>query len=130
MIFMPKIAIKTEGDKVEFSLEIAKTEAKREKGLMYRNSMKKDHGMLFIFDKPEVVNFWMKHTHIALDMVFIGEDFKIVHIEKHTEPCPETALNCPLYSSEFPVKYVLEIDADLAREYGIMDGQSVEIDLG
>lgn len=126
---MPKIAIKTAHGKAEFSLEIAKTEAERERGLMYRNFLERDRGMLFIFDKPEVVNFWMRHTHIALDIIFIGADLKIAHIEKHAEPCPETALNCPLYSSEFPVKFVLEIDADLARVYGIMDGQNVEIDL-
>lgn len=123
---MQKVSIKTNSEGVvNFDVEVARTMEERERGLMFRNFLEKEHGMFFVFEKPEITSFWMKHTKIPLDIIFIDENFKIVHIEKHAEPCPETALNCPIYSSKVPIKYVLEIAADLATSMGISEGNPV-----
>ena len=125
---MPKVCIKIHSGKVlQFEVEVAKTMAEREKGLMYRDYLKGGHGMFFIFEKPEVVNFWMKHTRIPLEIIFIDENLKIVHIEKYAEPCPEMAQNCPFYSSVSAIKYVLEIAAETVDSGDISEGDTVEL---
>ena len=113
------------GKPLAIRAEIADTEEETQAGLMFRQSLGKDEGMLFIYPKAAVVNFWMKNTLIPLDMVFISEDFTVVKIH-HAVPCTEEP--CPLYNSEQPVKYVLEINENLTTAYGIQEGSSrVEI---
>lgn len=124
-----KVSIATRNGDVEFLVEVAKTQEEQAKGLMYKKSLEKTGGMLFILDKPRTVNFWMKNTLIPLDMIFINENFKIVHVEYHAQPCPQGSSTCPFYSSNIPIKYVLEIGADLAKMNNIEPGNDVIIDL-
>ncbi|HBB03890.1 TPA: hypothetical protein DCZ39_03240 [Patescibacteria group bacterium] len=81
---------------------------------MNRTSMPEDSGMIFVFPKPGIYNFWMKDTLIPLDMIWIDEQFKVVRILT-AEACK--ANPCTIYKPEREAKYVLEINASLAAKY-------------
>jgi uncharacterized membrane protein (UPF0127 family) len=87
------------------NVEIADTPEKRSIGLMYRKQLKEDHGMLFVFDKSQVVGFWMKNTFIPLSIAYIDTNFKILHISKMAPFDEETH-----HSSLYPVKYAVEVN--------------------
>lgn len=91
-----------------FSVEIADEHKERRDGLMFRESLAKNAGMLFVFDQTAIYPFWMKNTLIPLYMIWISEDFKIVDMQRAV-PC-ETE-TCPQYVPSGMAKYVLEISA-------------------
>ena len=103
-----------------FSVEIADTEAAREKGLMYRKSLAPGQGMLFDFHREQPVGFWMKNTYIPLDMFFIRGDGRILSIAQNTEPMSERVI-----PSGGPVLAVLEVAGGTARKLGIAPGDRV-----
>jgi len=103
-----------------FSVEMATTEAEREKGLMYRKSLPEGQGMLFDFQRDQEVGFWMKNTYIPLDMIFIRGDGRILRIAENTEPLSER-----IVSSNGPVRAVLEVIGGTARKLGIAPGDRV-----
>ena len=107
-----------------FSVELAKTQAEKEKGLMFRESLNKDKGMLFIYDVPEKSGFWMKNTLIPLDIIWINKDDKIIHIVT-APPCKNDP--CEIYSPGEEALYVLEINAGLTNEANIEEGDAVVI---
>lgn len=121
-----KVRISGQNGDIEFKVEIADNPMERSRGLMDRSSMEEDEGMLFIFEKSDYVKFWMKNTLIPLDMIFIDQNHKIAHIASEVKPCPDGVLDCPLYPSELPVRYVLEINAGLAKKYGFKNGDLVK----
>jgi uncharacterized membrane protein (UPF0127 family) len=110
--------------KVTFKVEVADSFEERKTGLMNRNSLDQDRGMFFIFDKSEVLHFWMKNTLIPLDIVYIGDNFKVVSITKNAQPCKTDP--CKVYDSGRSARYVLEINGGLADKNGIKTGDSVE----
>ena len=87
---------------------------------MYRNSMKPNQGMLFIFDDVQERYFYMKNTHIPLDIIYINRDKKIVSFQKNAKPLDETPL-----PSNVPVKYVLEVNAGKADTWSLSVGDSI-----
>ena len=101
-------------------VEVAATADQQEKGLMFRKSLGGDRGMIFPYDPPQDVAFWMENTLIPLDIIFIRSDGTIVRIA-HAKPLDET----PLPSGE-PVALVLEIAGGRAAELGIKEGDIVE----
>lgn len=103
-----------------FSVEIAQTDAEREKGLMYRKELPEGQGMLFDFHRDQEVGFWMKNTYIPLDMIFIRSDGRIMRIAENTEPLSEK-----IVPSNSPVRGVLEVIAGTARKLGIAAGDRV-----
>lgn len=103
-----------------FDIEVAESEYETQTGLMYRESMKENQGMLFIFSDVRYHSFYMKNTKIALDIIYIDENSKIVSFQKNTKPFDETAL-----PSEAPVKYVLEINAGLSEKLNLVKGDSI-----
>lgn len=110
----------------EFEVEIASTDAQRRVGLMNRNSLPEKRGMLFVFENQGYLNFWMKNTLIALDMIFIDENNNIVHIVNGASPCLSVRdSDCPKYNSEKPAKFVLEINAGMAKKLSIGVGDKV-----
>ena len=109
-----------------FSVELAKTDAEREKGLMYRTSLDENKGMLFIFNTESIYPFWMKNTLIPLDMVWIGANNKIVFIAQNVQPCK--TLICPITMPLAKAKYVLEINAGVSQKIGIKVGDSSVIE--
>lgn len=92
-----------------FNVELARTEQEREKGLMYRSSLKPGSGMLFIFEKPQQLTFWMKNTYIPLTILFIDENYIITDIYDMF-PLIEK-----LYPSTKPCKYALEINQKIVN---------------
>ena len=101
-----------------FMVELARTPAEQKQGLMYRESMEKRDGMLFMFPESKSYNFRMKNTLIPLDMLRIDEQFNVVKIIT-AQPC--TADPCPSYSPWVSAKYVLEINAGMAQEHEITE---------
>jgi hypothetical protein len=115
------VAIDTVERKVSFRVELAQTPAEQERGLMFRQSMGADEGMLFVFDRQFVHTFWMKNTLIPLDMLFIDSDRRIVGIVQNAEPQTLSGRSVGL-----PSRYVLEIGGGLSGKLGIRAGQVVE----
>ena len=103
-----------------FAVEMADTEAAREKGLMYRKSLPPGQGMLFDFHSDQPVRFWMKNTYIPLDMIFIRSDGRIANIAENTTPMSEKEV-----PSAGPVQAVLEVRGGTARKLGIAPGDRV-----
>jgi uncharacterized membrane protein (UPF0127 family) len=111
-------------------LEVAATREQIERGLMYRNSMPEDHGMVFLFHPPSGVKFWMAHCYMPLDMLMI-KDGKIVRIFENVQPerdKPES--ECPTYPSasepSITVDEVVEVNAGYAKRHNIKTGDGVE----
>jgi uncharacterized membrane protein (UPF0127 family) len=104
-------------------VEIASTDAEREQGLSDRTSMPAGHGMLFVFDPPRGVNFWMKDMQFSLDMVFATADGVITKIDTNVTPqsYPE------LFPSGGPITYVLELPAGYTNTVGIAVGQKIVV---
>jgi uncharacterized membrane protein (UPF0127 family) len=115
------VAVDTGGHKITFRVELALTPDQQHRGLMYRQSLAPDAGMLFVFDQQAVQSFWMKNTLIPLDMLFIGADRRIVGIVASAEPQTEIARSVGL-----PSLYVLEIGGGLSGQLGIRPGQVAE----
>jgi len=108
-------------DKQCFKVEIAETQEQLTKGLMNRQSLDPDKGMLFIFEIEHEHSFWMKDTLIPLDIIWINTNMQVVHIERNVQPCDE---ECETMVPEQKAKYVLEINP------GILDikiGDKAEI---
>jgi len=103
-----------------FRVEVADTEATREQGLMFRDSLPADRGMLFDFHKAGPVAFWMKNTLIPLDMIFIAPDGRIVSIAHNAVPHDETPI-----PSGAPVLAVLEVRGGRADQIGARPGDRV-----
>jgi uncharacterized membrane protein (UPF0127 family) len=99
------------------SVEVMRTEAQREHGLMERSYLPQDRGMLFQFDREQPVMMWMKNTLIPLDMIFIARNGIVTHIHENAEPMSEAII-----SSEGPVYGVLEVNAGYARKIGLKPG--------
>lgn len=107
-------------DNMDIIVEIEDDEYHRAKGLMFRQSLPDNQGMLFIFDNEAIRRFWMKNTSISLDIIFINASMKIVKIHKNTTPFSEQT-----YSSEKPAKYVVEVRAGFSERYQIKEGQTI-----
>lgn len=115
------LTIRTKSGAHAFTVEVARNDADRAQGLMYRRSMPPDHGMLFDFEKPQLLTMWMKNTYIPLDMLFIRADGTIARIAADAEP-----LSTQVIPSGEPVPFVLELNAGTAARLGIAPGDRVE----
>lgn len=113
--------VKPEGDTIQqLDLEIADDDYQRETGLMYRQKLEKNHGMLFVFPNEQPRGFYMKNTYIPLDLIFLNSKNKIVSIAKNAKP--EDLSTIP---SEVPAQYVLEVNAGLADLWNLQVGDSL-----
>ena len=101
-------------------IELAQNESQREMGLMFRDTLAQNQGMLFLFDNEEVRSFWMKNTILSLDMIFLDARNEIVTIHKYTTPYSEET-----YASTRPAKYVLEVNAGYTDKQKIAVGDRV-----
>ena len=122
-----KVYIYTTNSEIMVNVDVADTSQKQSQGLMFRENMKWNHGMLFIFDNETILSFWMKDTLIPLDMIFVDKTFRIIHIVDNALPC--TIEPCPGYSSEKPVKYVLEVNAGFVETNDIEAGDFISMNL-
>lgn len=106
-----------------FWVEIADNDETRARGLMFRDELAADRGMLFLFPDQAPRAFWMRNTRIPLDIIYIDRDWRVVSITANARPC-RTA-RCPSYPSAGPAKYVLEVNAGLAAQLGLTPGDTV-----
>lgn len=104
-----------------FDVEIADDSLERTRGLMFRDELDKNEGMLFIFDSEGIYSFWMKNTPLSLDIIWIDNNFNVVYIAKNTAPESIDLIN-PLVES----RYVLEVNAGLSSLYGIEIGSRLQ----
>ncbi len=89
--------------------ELARTEEERALGLMFREKINEDQGMLFIFEKGGIYPFWMKNMKFSIDILWLDKEKRIIHLEENVPPCLKEP--CPTYSSQLPATYVLELKA-------------------
>jgi uncharacterized protein len=104
-----------------FQIEVMRTNEQRAKGLMFRQFLPQDRGMLFDFDNEQPITMWMRNTYIPLDMVFIKADGKVHHIHERAQPLDESTI-----SSNGNVRYVLEINGGVATKLGLKAGDAVK----
>lgn len=122
---LPVTAQVTVGD-TTIDLEVARTEEQRRIGLMYRRSLEKNRGMLFLFDSPRTVRFWMKNTLIPLDMIFL-RDGQVEKVVTAAPPCQQS--RCPTYGMEkTAVDQVIELRAGRAEALGIQAGDRLTVE--
>ncbi|MEE9322978.1 MAG: DUF192 domain-containing protein [Candidatus Aenigmarchaeota archaeon] len=107
-----------------FMVEIADTPEERAEGLMFRESLEPDKGMLFVFGQESEYGFWMKNTIIPLDIIWINSDGEVVFISKETRPCDES---CPFIRPDRKAKYVLELNAGVSDEIVLGIGDKIKI---
>jgi len=107
-----------------FNVEIVKTTKELSDGLMFRQQLDKNRGMLFIFSKEDIYPFWMKNTLIPLDMIWINTENKIVFIEENAEPCLSNQ-ECDRINPKVKAKYVLEINSGISEKLGLRVGDEV-----
>ncbi len=119
--FEPLTIVTRDGARHRFSVEVARTDAARAQGLMYRRSLPADQGMLFDFERVQPVGMWMRNTYVSLDMLFIRPDGTIARIAQNTEP-----LSTRTIESGEPVLAVLELLAGTTARLGIRAGDRVE----
>jgi len=107
-------------------VEVASDDATRQQGLMYRDTLPVDRGMLFFFPNSGNYPFWMKNTLIPLDMIWIDDQKKIAHVASNVQPCK--ADPCPSVPPNADARYVLELAAGVAARHGLANGQTLRFE--
>jgi uncharacterized protein len=108
-----------------FTVEQANDPASQQRGLMFRDSMPADHGMLFNFTDEEPRVFWMKNCHMPLDILYFDKNYKLVSVQQRVPACRSDP--CPQYPSERPAQYVLELNAGTADKLGVKPGDALSV---
>lgn len=104
---------------IEIFVEIADTPSERATGLMNRESLEEDQGMLFVFPEAQMMRFWMKNTLIPLDIIFFNAEGESIYVTT-MEPCTQDP--CPGYGPDAPAQWALELPAGFAAHHGITTG--------
>jgi len=115
------LTIVSGGETHRFTVEVARSAEQQQTGMMNRNSLAPDRGMIFPYDPPQPVAFWMKNTLIPLDLVFIAPGGRILGIEANAVP-----LSLDQLPSSGPVEAVLELAGGRAAELGLKAGDRIE----
>lgn len=115
------LTITSNGRDLRFTVEVARTGEEQAMGLMYRNALAPDRGMIFPMNPPRNASFWMRNTLIPLDMIFVRADGTIANIAENTVPYSEEPV-----TSDGPVGAVLEIAGGRSAELGIKAGDKVK----
>lgn len=107
--------------------ELATEPRDQQRGLMFRTSLTPDRGMLFVFPEPAANHpFWMYHTLIPLDILWIDSHRRVVFVSPHTPPCPsENASECPNYGGHAVAQFVLELSAGSIAAHGLQPGDTL-----
>jgi uncharacterized membrane protein (UPF0127 family) len=120
---MPKVYLSTPTGDLTVSVEVVATEAQVQRGLMFRQHLPPDQGMLFLMSEERPWAFWMRNTLIPLDMIFIGKDMKIAGVVENAEPRTET-----LREVKAPSSYVLEVNGGYCAAHKVSAGASVRFE--
>lgn len=105
--------------------EVAITQQDLTRGLMFRNSLAADRGMLFVFPQPGLFPLFMYHYNISLDMLWLDSNRRVVEIAANVPPCRTKGADCPRYGGTQTAQYVLEIGAGMAAKQGIEKGSQL-----
>jgi hypothetical protein len=108
------------------TVEIAATDQEKAQGLMFRESMPRDAGMLFPFEGLEIRPFWMKNCHFPLDMIYAKKDGTIVDVLKNVPPCAPDPAPCANVTPKAEADTVLEVNAGVADANGAIPGQRLK----
>ncbi|MEX2016957.1 MAG: DUF192 domain-containing protein [Candidatus Pacearchaeota archaeon] len=119
---MSKVCIE---DKKCFVIEIADSDEERALGLGGRESLDENKGMLFVFEEEVMPGFWMKDMKFPIDIIWIDSNREIIGIQENLQPCSNIVL-CPAVYPSHPIKYVLEINANLSDRDNITEGNIVK----
>ena len=114
-------------DKFAVQVEIASDDSTRAQGLMFRDQLAQDRGMIFFFAQSGDYPFWMKNTLIPLDMIWIDDQKRIVHIAAKVPPCKADPCES-VPAGGTPAKYVLEVAAGVAARHGLANGQTLRFE--
>lgn len=118
-----RVFVQTAAGELPVRVEVARSEEERIHGLMFKERLAEDEGMIFLFDKTADHVFWMKNTPLPLDMVFLGEDRKVVGIHENAQPLSLTRV-----SVGQPSRYVLEVRGGWCRAQGVAPGAQVRFE--
>lgn len=113
-----RVELRGEWGSARFRVALADTPAERAQGLMHVEEMPRMSGMLFVYERPQSVSFWMENTLIPLDMIFVGPDGVVRHIHENAIPLDRTGI--PGGSDD--IQYVLEVNGGVAADFGIIAG--------
>lgn len=112
-----------------YVVEIADDDAERARGLMFRDEMPAERGMLFIHDREEPQAYWMKNTRIALDILYFDAQRRLVAQQRDVPPC-SLGDRCPPYPSDAPARYVLELNSGEAARLQLENGAELQFGPG
>jgi uncharacterized protein len=110
-----------------FEVEVVSNDKKRALGLMFRESLDQNKGMLFVFKEEDNYSFWMKNMEFPLDIIWINKEREIVFIEKYAQPCEGDF--CDKILSDKKAKYVLELNAGITDDLLLKEGDRITISL-
>lgn len=116
-----RLVLHTASGDFPFTVEIADDGAERAQGLMFRDDLAADAGMLFDYGEEQMTSFWMQNTLIPLDMIFVGADGIVKNIHVNARPLDTTSI-----PSKFPVRFVLEIPGGRSVEIGLKAGDRMD----
>jgi uncharacterized membrane protein (UPF0127 family) len=97
-----------------------------QKGMMFRDSLPRGRGMLFIHDKPGLYPYWMYQVRIPLDMLWMDASHRIVEVSADTPPCKTKASDCANYGGHRQAQFVLELGGGEARRLGVREGDTLD----
>ena len=115
-------------DDVLLDVEIADDSEKIERGLMFREMLPENHGMLFVFDEERKYQFWMMNMKFNIDIIWLDASGKVVHIVEDAKPCIDAAhTSLCTFNPDEPAKYVLEVNSGFVQKYGISENSVMSI---
>jgi uncharacterized protein len=115
-------------DNYKILADIALTDKQVQDGLAIKNSMTENEGMLFFLGEPRKAPFWMKNMKFPIDIIWLNENFTIVHIEQELQPC-ESVIYCKLYTPNSEALYVLETIAGFTKKHNLQIGDNIDFQL-
>lgn len=122
----PRFAVAVFPGGAEFALEVAADPESRARGLMFREHIGANEGMIFLFDEPGRHGMWMKNCRVALDLVWLDASWRVVHVAADQRPCPADG-PCPIVEPMRSARYVLEFAAGTARRERLEVGDTIAI---
>jgi uncharacterized membrane protein (UPF0127 family) len=121
-----KVSVTING--VRLQADVALTADEQTKGLSIKDALRSNEGMLFPYETPRILSFWMKDMKFPIDIIWLSADKRVVHVEENLQPC-SPLLPCPSYAPDVPAQYVLETIAGFSSANGITVGTPVGFNL-
>ena len=116
-------------DEIVLEVQIADTEPRRVRGLMFQEELPYNEGMLFVFEKSGIHSLWMLNMQFPLDMIWFDEDGNVIHIVTDVPPCKSAleTVTCTVTSSDKNALYILEVTTGFVEQFGITNNSKLEI---